>query len=1454
MLLRQLVEINPKGSLRRSVNFDMMCDPDENLALCEDFIFNYDKDKPTESTVGVLDALRASYDSRSYPNIHLVVQLYGKGKSHFAVAIANYFKQSAESREVQAILEQIDSAAASNSPPAERLHAFKSRGRHLVICLSGDNGGNLKQQFLEAIIHKLKEEDGIIGTLAQRLCANPLKFLEALTDADRNRADDYLESHPSYSVNLQQLTRALQNNKYEYVEIVRDLSRQFNKGGFASDFETDLDVQAVLADLIETLCTGENRRFLGVLIVFDELNAYLKDWSNASTEAGGMILQNITNVCDNYKGRIALISFAQFSPIKISVNPKEKDSFFKIASRLAPPDTTYTPTSSLELVLDSLIVKRKDTPEWKTFEKRFADQLLGGTRIAYEQRIRTYRERGIDRTWFHEHLTVGCFPLHPLTTYLLCTLDFVQIQDRTAIGFLRGRVQSFIDNQPVETENERLNCIYPIDLIDEFIDNFSKHTVYPKYKEAEELVTGSDDPNELIVLKGLLLYYVNKEKLVKADSEEHREILADLTGLPRPKVETTLKKLVQTRDVIYYRPEEKVYRFHIGLSPTQVEQELEQRIESKRKELSANDVANYCHQRIDDQTNQPRLEKYLSSSVLSAKHFVETHKLIGEDWRFEYKVLTVDGLKRELSSTQAKTKERGILAYVVAETQQELQTLHHNIEQLLAESPIRQQIAVAIPAEETGNLAEVLLKIRTLRMTTPEERSSFGAAYGTLLERYEREADKRLTNLFKTCTLYSVESGNIPQSERHSPQRVISALLQNLYHSVPPAGSVQAIPQMRFGHSSGSAVIGYIATQLLSDTLAPGTLPKKQEYQTVVKQVFVDGWHILKATSQKYEVQEPPNENVRAAWNVISQMTELGEQKERVVRLEEIWKVLAAPPYGYSEYGFCVLLAGWLGYHSKEVVLRGKLPGKAAAPVTKSLKEWAATEGFLEKARYFVSDWVIKGGASLIRRQQSVPKFPSPPVDYEQAAEYVQEVSNYLENAPELEPSEAADLKRQQDRIKAGVKQLDRWLQPIIQLERLVITDQLQSLLQGYPTLLQPPETSSTPDQEAVYPTQDQRDRQLKVRQAVMRRIEEVLPLHCDRLKSLTKESACLEHQQQTQRMLEQVNAEIYPAHWREQLQAFLQSISLRVEALKKQEAVTERLTLIQAAKNRLTANSNQQDYISARHEIEQRISEIETLAAEASAIDPSLSSSEAKAIYQPILESVVAGQNSFVQQLEAFEHQLTTLKTVEEAQQFQAMLVEKSFQYRGSSDEDRYRGIYTESNLLVRLFEIAEAGRADTTSACDNEINRLTKWKEDKAQEITPTVQARLEALLRELEETKSAIQKQQRAEATAWIEELEREERLVMQTADLHKKDLITREILTKIREGAGKYASNLTVAQKQAQKRIRDSCKTIQNQQIEGQIINQFKELPRHRKVKLLVTLNNLIDSPTEEGDGS
>jgi hypothetical protein len=1226
MLLNQLVKINDAGIVADSVNFGLMEQKDTNQGLCDGFVFNYEKEKPEESTLGVLEALRSSYDSRSQANVHLLVQQYGKGKSHFAVAIANYFSQPAGSPELEGILHQVENASGGASTPiAEKLRLYKNRGRHLVICLSGDRPGDIRKQFLQVLLKTL-EAQGIGNSIAQHICREPLEYWQGLSAGDREKAEACLESIDNADGDLNSLIQQLRMNNPAVIPTLKVLVKKTK--GLNPDWNSDIDIEAILTDLITNFCTGQDAQFQGILILMDELNFYLQNWARDQFSAGGTALQSVTNVCENRKGKIALLSFTQIDPTlgHRGIAAGALDDYKRIVSRLAPKNSTYQKVaSSLELVLDNLLLQDQKAPEWQAFRSTWDNTLLSETNNAYEKRITTYRQRGWSRDKFHKHLTIGCFPLHPLTSYLLCNLAFTV--DRTALQFIKKEVKEFIQNQPLTVQGDsRLNFIYPIALIDTFLENFIHDANYAKYQEGCTAVLRSDNPNELLVLKALFLFSVSGNKIAKTEREPHEDVLASLTGLPAQEVKATLEILANTRDIVQYKSEEKLYKFWAGIAPKTIEQEIEELIKD-RKESDApiGFVAQSCTARI---------EKCFGSKTIGANHFVETNKLVLADWQFEHKIYTLDSFTRALSSEQTlrSTDERGIVAYVLAETQAELQDLRREINGMLAKAPegIRQRIVVAISSDETGELAHVLLKSQTLRNIGSDKKQLWGTnACGELLKRWEEEVNTRIDRLLQSCSYHCIGIEKILPAEQRNLQRVISILLESLYPRVPP---VDGVDKLRSTHIVGKKVIAHVCRQLLAENLTPA-LPDKT--YSFIDPVFVTRWKLLKKTSQKYIVQEPTHDRIKAAWDEISQWADLGEQPEKTVDLQKIWATLSAPPYGYSEYNFTMLLTGWLAYHRKEVRLKGRATLQAKGDVTvetKSLKEWAATD-ILANPQEFVKKWILATNAKLIRRKRiSSPSLPQTSIDYLQAEQYLQSAQEYLD-AGEPDPTEIRDLEKVRDKINEGVERIQAWFQPVEMAEALLDTDSIESLVEIYPKLLVNLPIDLREDIISVKATAQQRERQNHVLKLVNTRIQQLVDLENDRAELLSSEAAYGSYKANVGRILAQMKqATELPPHFPEALETALKTSERRLLELREEQKVQDCLTQIQNRYDTLRDKATQKEYQSARQAIE-------SMAQEAPKV-------KLEAIYDKVLQDLDQGYANLNQQLERWEEQSSGLNS----------------------------------------------------------------------------------------------------------------------------------------------------------------------------------------------------------------
>ncbi|MBK1989085.1 hypothetical protein A0J48_016325, partial [Sphaerospermopsis aphanizomenoides BCCUSP55] len=780
MQLNQIVKINELGMVANAVNFGMMADADKNLRLCQGFVFNYNHQKSKDSTLGVLEAIQKSYHHINQPNIHLFVQDYGKGKSHFALVAANYFQKPLETLENQGILQQIKIAAVNNQGIVEDFTAYKKRNpKHLVICINGKDTLNLRQTFLKSL-HQTLENEEITDTLAQQLCQKPLEYLNKLTTEQLEIANQYLQTTENRYGDINKIIDFLKQDNYTIIPLVKEISKQLNNG-FAIDFETDLNIEEILAELINKLCYGIDAKYAGILILFDELNNYLQGWAVDPFNSGGLTLQSITDICENYQSKVALVCFTQIRPLK-SVPNQSTEDYKKLASRLEIAESTYEPASSLELVIKALLPKQNNDNLWNQFLQIWNNTLLTDSRKSHENRINIYRERGWSLQEFNNTLTIGCFPLHPLNSYLLCNLDFTQ--GRTAIQYIKEDVKQFINSQPVD-KNGKLNYLAAISLVDAFDSNFSQpefSRYYTEFQKAKHDIAFSVTENEIAILKALFLFYVSQGKLYKSASEPHENILSELTGLSVKQTKETLVQLTNERKVIYPNSGDNTYHFYSGRNLLEIDQELEEEVSKKSKEISVDLVVKHCK---NDKTT------FLSSERIEGKEFIETNQLLDDDkWFFEYEFYSIAEFEQALSAykTLENIKGKGIFAYVFAETIEELQDIRYRIDRLIANSKYKDNIVVAIPNIPVREICIQLFQIKIISKKINADKQGSETALKVKYKDLQDTITREIQEVINSCTYHRFDFIKLTTSEKQYPEFIVSHLLQNLYPFVAPLG------------------------------------------------------------------------------------------------------------------------------------------------------------------------------------------------------------------------------------------------------------------------------------------------------------------------------------------------------------------------------------------------------------------------------------------------------------------------------------------------------------------------------------------------------------------------------------------------------------------------------------------------------------------------------------------
>src|SRR5439155_20478139 len=105
------------------------------------YIFTRQASENRKSTVDALDTVRLGLLDPGSDNRMLFMATFGQGKTHLALAMANFFAKSPESKEVTWLFESLKCAYGDNPAINSFIHLKEVFPKHLVVCLQGDEVG-----------------------------------------------------------------------------------------------------------------------------------------------------------------------------------------------------------------------------------------------------------------------------------------------------------------------------------------------------------------------------------------------------------------------------------------------------------------------------------------------------------------------------------------------------------------------------------------------------------------------------------------------------------------------------------------------------------------------------------------------------------------------------------------------------------------------------------------------------------------------------------------------------------------------------------------------------------------------------------------------------------------------------------------------------------------------------------------------------------------------------------------------------------------------------------------------------------------------------------------------------------------------------------------------------------------------------------------------------------------
>jgi hypothetical protein len=912
MLIKDVVTPNERAAFTNDVQLSWYPHSEYNLRLVRGYMFTGTALEGKVASAKVLETLRDSFLYGS-DNRHVVIATYGQGKSHFALSLANFFGQPADSEAVKVLIANIEHA--TDASKAQSLHEFKAdRPPFLIIRLRGDQPQNLHQQFVQALETALSEHPGTRNIALPFWFGKAEAFLKNLSSENLNEADAFLTQHKTDIANL--LHRVSHPNRdqsaYDLCVLVF-----VHITGVKPDFGGEVSLEQMIQWAADTFCNETDPIAGGVLILFDEFSAFTHRYAQRTVKADTP-LQDLLNGVYNRQRKVVFVAFSQRDPVAdakdiYQYGGEKYDSLLKELERLPKAQWHYL-YSSLETVLHAYLKQTKTIHEIAdtmsaTFTPAITDtmQLL---KPRYDEQMGWGYER-VD-----EIVARGCFPLHPLTTGLFCSVELRQTTDpRSVIGFVFHELKHRLGQAAII--GGKPNWIHPTALVDWFGEMLAERE-YKEYQAAQSLIGPEAPPIQQALLKAIFLFAIGRLQLGKFGAT-FSQAASHLSGYSVTECEQSLDSM-RIHGYIRYDELRKVYTFWPpNWGGTKVEEKLRKELQGKTLEI---EQIREINQKDSWATPIPVGVEWGYAAEWNAREVLLTRKFFAADrlrefaprFRVDEKQGLIDGV-------------RACVFRLIASTDEDVVYFQDNAEQILqaALTDYPLPIILVLPEDPLPKLCESLLGYHLLNNWSHDVRNEVTLeAFKEKLKRVENDITSDLERLRGSMHLIVPQAYRAAVQDANASRKVETAL------SICYKQAYARSPKVYFTQHSAAAsnhknAVYMVCEQLLSNSLSstsPAIMTSNRIAGDLItkylRQTSANGWGILTATD---DIVAPTNGRVKPAWDFLEKNLAVGCEATPV---KNVLRTLLNPPFGYDYHQVELLFCAWYGFNRRYLKLTTK--------------------------------------------------------------------------------------------------------------------------------------------------------------------------------------------------------------------------------------------------------------------------------------------------------------------------------------------------------------------------------------------------------------------------------------------------------------------------------------------------------------------------------------------------
>ena len=582
---------------------------------------------PTKSSLSLLEDILLSINPASADRARVLIGAYGKGKSHIVLTILSMLMKRDLSL-FEKLLPKIQENPRLNQLV---LNYYESENKILPVVIAGSNT-SLTQAFLLSLQRTLSEHD--------LLSAMPETNYKAAVSVINRWKNEFPETFAKFQDEIEDpveiFTDRLENYDVAAYEIFDRIYPTLTAG---STFNPFLGFDVV--DLYESVAKSlKSRGYTGIYVVYDEFSKFLEANIVDASISDTKMLQDFAEKCCRSGAlqlHLMLISHKEIANY-IDKLPKEKtDGWRGVSERFKHIHMNNNFTQTYEII--SSVIQHMD-PLWNDFcieHERDFEALF----VRYQK-----HQMFTDAQGEIETAIKGCFPLHPVSTFILPRLsERVAQNERTLFTFLSAEgtatLAAFLDVY----END-FTLVTPDQIYDYFEPLFKKE-VYAGEIHNTFVLTSTilnqlpeDTLGSKIIKTISLIYILEQFERLTPTKEQIIGIFAGSYDVTE--IEKAISDLIEKEYVVYIKRSNDYLRLK-QTSGVDIQQKIHDRMESESGRVKAKDILNAAN--FDNYMYPSRYNDEHEMTRYFAFHFISGSEVTDDvDWNVKSEAIDADGV------------------------------------------------------------------------------------------------------------------------------------------------------------------------------------------------------------------------------------------------------------------------------------------------------------------------------------------------------------------------------------------------------------------------------------------------------------------------------------------------------------------------------------------------------------------------------------------------------------------------------------------------------------------------------------------------------------------------------------------------------------------------------------------------------------------------------------------